>query len=108
VGPASVASAAPADGAPARADQLIQVATARWLWLVAAAGAVFVVVGTALYWALLTRRNPFVSGVGTADAIADQVLMSLSPQLVVAGVIGIVGAVLGWALVAGTGSRRRR
>lgn len=80
----------------------------RWLWLVAGAGLAFVVVGTAMYWSILSRRNPFNGGLGGGDALADQVLTSLAPQLVMAGILGIVGAVLCWAVLAGAGAGKRR
>ncbi|WP_308798525.1 hypothetical protein [Agromyces silvae] len=81
---------------------------ARWLWLVFGAGAAFTIVGTALYWSVVSRQNPFESGAGARDTTVDQILTSLTPAIVQAGVLGMVGALLAWALIGARGAHRDR
>lgn len=83
----------------------IRATTSRWLWLVLGAGVLFVVVGSATYWSVVSRQNPFESGVGARDVVFEQMLTSLAPAVVQAGVLGIVGALLAWALLGGRSSR---
>jgi hypothetical protein len=75
------------------------------LWLVLGAGVLFVVVGSATYWSVVSRQNPFQSGVGARDVVFEQMLTSLAPAVVQAGVLGIVAALLAWALLGGRSSR---
>lgn len=80
----------------------------RWLWLVFGAAVAFVIAGTALYWSVVSRQNPFDSDVGGRDTTVEQIVTSLSPAVVQAGVLGMVGALLAWALLGGRDARQDR
>ncbi|WP_350348059.1 hypothetical protein ABIQ69_15695 [Agromyces sp. G08B096] len=79
----------------------------RWLWLVLAASALLIVVGVASYWSLIGGRGAYGYAMGTDEAVRSAIVSALGPALAEVGVLGIVGVLLAWALVAG-GRRERR
>jgi hypothetical protein len=105
---AAVASPASVASPPAAAGATGWAVTTRWLWLVVAAGIAFVVIGTAMYWSVVSRQNPFESGIGSENPVVEQILTTLAPALVQVGVLAVVGALLAWAIIGTSTGRRGR
>jgi hypothetical protein len=95
----------------AQPDELAPVEPAppatRWFWIAIGVCLAFIAIGSLLYWNLASdpRRYSGPMEVGV-DATIRMVVSALSPALVIAGVIGIVGVLATWAIsgrrVAGT------
>ncbi|WP_395244642.1 hypothetical protein ACGGZK_02270 [Agromyces sp. MMS24-K17] len=92
-------AAASSDPAPPPPDPERRVAT-RWLWIVLGVSIVSMLLG--LVFAVQLAFSPGrYTGLGREDVEAQMLLSALVPPLVQVGAIGIVAALLGWALFAG-------
>lgn len=84
---------------PAVAATTRAIAT-RWLWIVLGLGIVSVLAGVWAAWTVATSPGRY-DGASLGDVDTQMVLSALSGPLVEIGVLGIVAALLGWALFAG-------